>query len=88
MHMPRIHVPGMHSPRSYCQYTDRPVTEVDYLQVDRDGHFAEYIHVVKFDMEADHGSHEEKPGLIIDYKAFQANPKSPDQPNIYLCDHF
>ena len=25
-----------------------------------------------------------KAGLIIDYKVFQATPKSPDQPNIYL----
>jgi hypothetical protein len=40
------------------QYTDGPVTEVDYLQVEY-GHFA-------------------------DYKVFQASPKSPDQPNIFL----
>ena len=25
-----------------------------------------------------------KAGLIIDYKVFQATPKSPDQPNIYI----
>ena len=25
-----------------------------------------------------------KAGLIIDYKVFQASPKSPDQPNIFL----
>ena len=64
------------------QYTDGPVTEVDYLQVEY-GHFAEYIDWLnstwKPTMEA-----MKKAGLIIDYKAFQANPKSPDQPNIYL----
>src|SRR5213080_1104600 len=43
------------------QYTDGPVTEVNYIQVEY-GHFAEYI----------------------DYKVFQASPKSPDQPNIFL----
>jgi hypothetical protein len=25
-----------------------------------------------------------KAGVIIDYKVFQASPKSPDQPNIFL----
>jgi hypothetical protein len=25
-----------------------------------------------------------KAGIIIDYKVFQASPKSPDQPNIFL----
>src|SRR3977135_4360550 len=64
------------------QYTDGPVTEVDYIQVEY-GHFAEYIHWLnstwKPTMEA-----MKKAGLIIDYKVFQASPKSPDQPNIYL----
>jgi hypothetical protein len=39
--------------------------------------------LAKFDVEADHGSHEES-RLIIDYKIFRLTPKSPDQPNIYL----
>src|SRR5205823_1247662 len=64
------------------QYTDGPVTEVDYVRVEY-GHFAEYIDWLnstwKPTMEA-----MKKAGLIIDYKAFQATPKSPDQPNIYL----
>src|SRR3979411_3141235 len=64
------------------QYTDGPVTEVDYIQVEY-GHFAEYIDWLnstwKPTMEA-----MKKAGLIIDYKVFQATPKSPDQPNIYL----
>src|SRR3954469_23599895 len=64
------------------QYTDGPVTEVNYLQVEY-GHFAEYIDWLnstwKPTMEA-----MKKAGLIIDYKVFQATPKSPDQPNIYL----
>src|SRR5881296_2648930 len=64
------------------QYTDGPVTEVDYIQVEY-GHFAEYIDWLnstwKPTMEA-----AKKAGLIIDYKVFQASPKSPDQPNVYL----
>src|SRR5882757_6178564 len=64
------------------QYTDGSVTEVDYIQVEY-GHFAEYIDWLnstwKPTMEA-----MKKAVLIIDYKVFQASPKSPDQPNIFL----
>ena len=64
------------------QYTDGPVTEVAYIQVEY-GHFEEYIDWLnstwKPTMEAT-----KKAGLIIDYKVFRATPKSPDQPNIYL----
>src|SRR5438045_3713175 len=64
------------------QYTDGPVTEVNYIQVQY-GHFAEYIDWLnstwKPTMEA-----MKKAGIIIDYKVFQASPKSPDQPNIFL----
>src|SRR6202043_2845822 len=64
------------------QYTDGPVTEVDYVQVEY-GHFEESIYWLnstwKPTMEAT-----KKAGLIIDYKVFRATPKSPDQPNIYL----
>ena len=64
------------------QYTDGPVTDVKYIQVEY-GHFEEYIDWLnstwKPTMEA-----VKKAGLIIDYKVFQATPKSPDQPNIYL----
>ena len=64
------------------QYTDGPVTEVNYIQVEY-GHFPEYIDWLnstwKPTMEA-----MKKAGLIIDYKVFQASPKSPDQPNIFL----
>src|SRR5579862_9940342 len=63
-------------------YTDGPVTEVDYIQVEY-GHFAEYIDWLnstwKPTMEA-----LKKAGLIIDYKVFKATPKSPDQPNMFL----
>ena len=63
------------------QYTDGPVTEADYIRVEY-GHFAEYIAWLnstwKPTMEA-----MKKAGLIIDYKVFQATPKSPDQPNVY-----
>lgn len=63
-------------------YTYGPVTQVDYIHVEY-GHFAEYMAWVTSTwvptMEAS-----KKAGLIIDYKVFQAEPKSPDQPNVYL----
>ncbi len=63
-------------------YTYGPVTEVDYVHVEY-GHFAEYMAWVTSTwaptMEA-----AKKAGLIIGYKVFQAEPKSPDQPNVYL----
>jgi hypothetical protein len=64
------------------QYTDGPVTEVDYIDVGY-GHFEEYIDWLnstwKPTMEAT-----KRAGLIIDYKVFRLTPKSPDQPNIIL----
>ena len=64
------------------KYTGGPVTEVDYIQVEY-GHFPEYIDWLnstwKPTMEA-----LKKAGIIIDYKAYQASPKSPDQPNVFL----
>ena len=64
------------------QYSDGPVTELAYVRVEY-GHFEEYIDWLnstwKPTMEA-----MKKAGLIIDYKVFQASPKSPDQPNIFL----
>ena len=64
------------------QYTDGPVTEVDYIEVEY-GHFQEYIDWLNSTwnptMEAT-----KKAGLIIDYKVFSATPKSPDEPNIFL----
>ena len=64
------------------QYTDGPVTEVDYIHVEY-GHFEEYIDWLnstwKPTMEA-----MKKAGLVIDYKVFRLTPKSADQPNIIL----
>jgi len=64
------------------QFTDGPVTEEDYIQVEY-GHFEEYIDWLnstwKPTMEA-----MKKAGLIIDYKVFRLTPKSADQPNIVL----
>jgi hypothetical protein len=64
------------------QYTEGPVTEVNYLQIEY-GHFEEYIDWLnstwKPTMEAT-----KKAGLIIDYKVFSATPKSTNQPNIIL----
>jgi hypothetical protein len=63
-------------------YAYGPVTEVDYIHVEY-GHFEEYFAWVTSTwvptMEA-----AKKAGLIIGYKVFQASPKSPDQPNVYL----
>src|ERR1700760_236977 len=63
-------------------YSYGPVTEVDYIHVEY-GHFDEYMAWVTSTwvptMEA-----EKKAGLIIGYKVFQASPKSPDEPNVYL----
>jgi hypothetical protein len=64
------------------QYTDGPVTEVNYIRVEY-GHLPEYIDWLnstwKPTMEAMKNA-----GIIIDYKVFQASPKSPDQPNVFL----
>jgi hypothetical protein len=63
-------------------YSYGPVTEVDYIHVEY-GHFDEYMKWVTSTwvptMEA-----AKKAGLIIGYKVFQASPKSPDDPNVYL----
>jgi hypothetical protein len=63
-------------------YTDGPVTEVDYIQVEY-GHFEEYIDWLnstwKPTMEAT-----KKAGIIIDYKVFSSTPPSPDHPDIIL----
>jgi hypothetical protein len=68
------------------QYTEGPVTEVNYIHVEY-GRFEEYIAWLdstwKPTMEA-----MKKAGLIIDYKVFQATPKSPDQPNIIFFRTF
>ena len=68
------------------QYSDGPVTELDYIQVEY-GHFEEYVDWLnstwKPTMEA-----MKKAGLIIDYKVVRATPKTPDQPNIILMITF
>lgn len=68
------------------QYSDGPVTEADYIYVEY-GHFEEYVDWLnstwKPTMEA-----MKKAGLIVDYKAFRATPKTPDQPNVILMITF
>jgi len=63
-------------------YSYGAVTQVDYIHVEY-GHFDEYMAWVTSTwvptMQA-----AKKAGLIVDYKVFQAEPKSPDQPNVYL----
>jgi len=64
------------------RYNYGPVTLVNYIHVYY-GHFDEYMAWVTSTwvptMEA-----EKKAGLIIGYKVFQSEPKSPDEPNVYL----
>src|SRR5256885_9716523 len=68
------------------QYTEGPVTLVQEIAIEY-GHFEEYIDWLnstwKPTMEAI-----KKAGLIIDYKAVRATPKTPDQPNIFLMITF
>ena len=63
-------------------YSYGAVTSVLYIHVEY-GHFEEYMAWVTSTwaptMEA-----EKKAGVIIGYKVVQAEPKSPDQPNVYL----
>lgn len=63
-------------------YSYGPVTEVDSVHVEY-GHFEEYMAWVTSTwvptMEA-----AKQAGIIIGYKVFQASPKLPDQPNVYL----
>ena len=70
------------SPQDVRQYTEGPVTQVGYIQVEY-GHFEEYIEWLnstwKPTMEAF-----KKAGLIIDYKVLKLTPKAPDQPNLSL----
>jgi len=74
------------APNAHAQaergYSYGPVTEVDYIHVEY-GHFDEYMAWVtstwRPTMEA-----AKKAGLIISYKVFQSQPKSPDEANVYL----
>ena len=63
-------------------YAYGPVTEVDYIHVEY-GHFDEYMAWVTSTWVPTMAAAKQA-GLIIDYKVFQAEPKSPDQPNVYL----
>jgi hypothetical protein len=68
--------------QTHPAYSYGPVTEVDYIHVEY-GHFDEYMAWVTSTwaptMEA-----AKKAGLIIGYRVYQASPKSPDAPNVYL----
>ena len=68
--------------KSKSTYSNGPVTLVSYIHVEY-GRFEDYMAWVTSTwvptMEA-----EKKAGLIIGYKVFRAEPKSPDQPNVYL----
>ena len=63
-------------------YSYGPVTLVNYIHVNY-GHFNDYMAWVTSTwvptMEA-----ERKAGVIIGYKVFQSDPKSPDDANVYL----
>src|SRR5215472_6114769 len=64
------------------QYTDGPVTEVNYIQVQY-GHFEEYIDWLNSTWKPTMEGFK-KAGLIIDYKVLKLTPRSPDQPNLSL----
>lgn len=64
------------------QYTEGPVTEVDYIHVEY-GHLEEYIDWLKSTWKPTMEAFK-RAGLIIDYKVLELTPKSPDQPNISL----
>jgi hypothetical protein len=68
------------------QYTEGPVTEVNYIHVEY-GHFEEYIAWLDSTWKPTMESMK-RAGLIIDYKVFQATPKSLDQPNIIFFRTF
>jgi hypothetical protein len=63
-------------------YAYGPITLEQYIHINY-GHFDDYMAWVTSTwlptMEA-----EKKAGVIIDYKAFQSDPKSPTDPNFYL----
>ena len=63
-------------------YSYGPVTEVDYVHVEY-GHFDDYMAWVTSTWAPTMAA-AKKAGLIIDYKVFQSEPKSPDEPNVYL----
>ena len=63
-------------------YAYGPVTSVSNIRVEY-GHFEEYMAWVTSTWLPTMKALKEA-GLIIDYKAFRASPKSPDQPNFYL----
>jgi hypothetical protein len=64
------------------QYSEDPVTEVDYIQVEY-GHFEEYIDWLNSTWKPTIEAFK-KAGLVIDYQVFRLTPKSLDQPNISL----
>ena len=68
------------------QYTDGPVTQVDYIRIEY-GHFEEYIDWLNSTWQPTMQAMKAA-GLVVDYKVFKANPKTPDQPNIYLSITF
>ena len=63
-------------------YAYGAVTEVDYVHVEY-GHFDEYMAWVTSTWAPTMRA-AKKAGLIIDYKVFRAEPKSSDEPNVYL----
>ncbi len=67
-------------------YSDGPVVQVTYIRVEY-GKLAEYVDWLnstwKPTLEATR-----KAGLVMDYKVFRADPKSLDQPNVFIMITF
>jgi hypothetical protein len=76
----------MTTPQDVRRYTDGPVTELDYIEVEY-GHFEEYVDWLsetwRPTMEAMKAA-----GLVLDYKILRATPRAPDQPNVVLAITF
>jgi hypothetical protein len=72
------------------QYTDGPITELDYIQVEY-GHFEEYVDWLnstwKPTMEADHGSHEES-SANHRFQGRQGHSKNTGSAQYNSYDHF
>jgi hypothetical protein len=61
-------------------YNEGPVTVVTYLKIEY-GHFDEYVDWLNSTWKPLNEA-KKKAGLIIDYKAYTASPRKPEEPNV------
>jgi hypothetical protein len=67
-------------------FTEGPVTEVAFIRV-KDGKFIEYMNYLNSTWKAEHEA-EKKAGLIVDYKIYNATPRTPNDANLILTVTF